>query len=553
MGKTKGWAAFKQALGNRTLLNMLIFGFCSGLPFTLLIGTLTAWLSDAKINVATIGVLSLIGMAYAFKFLWSPLVDQVRLPLLERLGRRKSWIILCQVLLVSAFILIVLTNPAQNTERFALFAMMATLASATQDIAMDAWRIEAASETAPLEVMTALYQLGYRVSALAGGAGGLLLASAFSWPLVYVLMAGLLALGILNTLSAKDTPRPSTVERHGALKQVGEVSFGVRLAGLVFVGLCWGWAIYEIGVFMVQFLAPAKAGVKVMSATEFTKGFGPWIVFATIIIPTLIAALMNWAKAARWHVLDVEDTVRRPASGIVDHIYTALVLPMCDLVYRLRWGILIAMGWILTYQLCTNMWATFANPLYFKHLHYSKVEIAFASKTFGVVMTIFGIGLGGYLLMRIGAFITQLLGIVCQIFGTFVYADLADGSPTIDLFTRTLGLNNLAVSLHSDARMVHLMTAISIENISMGVVSTAFTAFVSRITSKSFSAVQYALLSSLTFLVGSLGRGAVGESIDHIGYGATFRGIALIGFVGLGFVLLEGLRGRLWGAQRAKG
>ena len=102
--RPKGWKLLKAALATRKAATMLAFGFSSGLPFALLIGTLNAWLGDAKINLATIGVLSWIGLAYAFKFLWSPLVDRVKLPLLGELGRRKSWIVLCQAFLIVSFV-----------------------------------------------------------------------------------------------------------------------------------------------------------------------------------------------------------------------------------------------------------------------------------------------------------------------------------------------------------------------------------------------------------------------------------------------------------------
>src|SRR5881397_4319260 len=99
--RPKGWKLLKAALSTRKAAVMLAFGFSSGLPFALLIGTLNAWLGDAKINLATIGVLSWIGLTYAFKFLWSPLVDRMPLPLLEAIGRRKSWILLCQVVMIA--------------------------------------------------------------------------------------------------------------------------------------------------------------------------------------------------------------------------------------------------------------------------------------------------------------------------------------------------------------------------------------------------------------------------------------------------------------------
>src|SRR5215208_6579955 len=137
----KGLRLLRTALGNRKTAIMLIFGFAAGLPYTLLIGTLNAWLGEWEIDLATIGVLSWIGLSYSFKFLWSPLVDRYKLPLLERLGRRKSWIVMCQGIMIAGFAGLAATNPATNIGTFAIFAVIAALASATQDVAVDAWRI----------------------------------------------------------------------------------------------------------------------------------------------------------------------------------------------------------------------------------------------------------------------------------------------------------------------------------------------------------------------------------------------------------------------------
>ena len=155
---------------------MLGLGFSSGLPFALLVGTLNAWLGEVGINLATIGVLSWIGLSYSFKFLWSPLVDRLPLPGLDRLGRRKSWILLCQTVIVLAFAGLAATSPAQAIGTFALFAFLAALASATQDIAIDAWRIDQADEDNPIELLSALTQFGYRTASIVGGAVALVLA-----------------------------------------------------------------------------------------------------------------------------------------------------------------------------------------------------------------------------------------------------------------------------------------------------------------------------------------------------------------------------------------
>ena len=186
--RPKGFKLLKVALQTRKSASMLAFGFSSGLPFALLIGTLNAWLGEVKINLATIGVLSWIGLTYAFKFLWSPLVDRLEIPVLGRFGRRKSWIMLCQGVLVGALIALASTDPVANIGWFAIFAFVASFASATQDVAVDAWRIDVADETTPVELLSAIYQFGYRIASIIGGALALVLAARMSWSAVYLLM-----------------------------------------------------------------------------------------------------------------------------------------------------------------------------------------------------------------------------------------------------------------------------------------------------------------------------------------------------------------------------
>ena len=168
--KLKGWKLIRLALKQRKTAVMLALGFGAGLPYTLLIGTLNAWLGEWKVDLATIGVLSWIGLAYAFKFLWSPLVDRIKLPGLERLGRRRSWLLLCQLLLTATFFGLSFSDPRLALGTFALIAVIGAFASATQDVVIDAWRIDVADDRAPVEILSSIYQFGYRIAALIGGA-----------------------------------------------------------------------------------------------------------------------------------------------------------------------------------------------------------------------------------------------------------------------------------------------------------------------------------------------------------------------------------------------
>src|SRR6185503_6671945 len=164
------------------------------------------------------------------------------------------------------------------------------------------------------------------------------------------------------------------------------------------------------------------------------------------------------------------------------------------------------------------------------------------SKIFGIIMTMIGISLGGYLFARIGRFPTILMGASLPPLGNFLYADLADGAPMIDGFAHLVRLDALARMFGSDERLMRLLLAICYENISTGLALTAFVAYVSSIVSKKYGAIQYALLSSLLSLVGTLGRGAVGEAFDLYGYAPVFRWTAATALVSTVFVLLEWAR-----------
>jgi PAT family beta-lactamase induction signal transducer AmpG len=520
---------------------MLAFGFSSGLPFALLIGTLNAWLGEAKINLATIGVLSWIGLSYSFKFLWSPVVDRMKLPGLERIGRRKSWILLCQGIMILSFAGLAATNPATNIGTFAIFAVLAALGSATQDVAIDAWRIDVADETTPVELLSAIYQFGYRIASIVGGAIALVLAARMSWSLVYLLMGGLIAVVALIALRAPDTPRPDADRLHKELSEPGALDPRARSIALAIVGLGWAWAIFTIGRFMVSMLTTAP-GQKQPSVADFTKYYGPWIIFATIIIPLIVAAVTNWLHSRHRYVLTKQETRHSPSRTALNHLYVSLVAPLGELSARLGWGVLIVIGLILTYTLCYNIWSSFAFPFYLDFMHYSKDEVAFASKVFGIIMTMIGISIGGYLFLRVGRLPTILVGAILPVFGNFVYADLAEGGAHLDAVAGTVGLTQLIGLFGFDERMVRLLLAISYENISTGIAQASFVAYISGIVSKRFTAVQYALLSSLTFLIGSLGRGIAGEAFDTYGYATVFRWTAAAGAFAILFVILEWMR-----------
>ncbi|TFI56572.1 MFS transporter [Sphingomonas parva] len=517
---------------------MLVFGFSAGLPFSLLVGTLNAWLGEAKVDLATIGIISWIGLAYAFKFLWSPLVDRTRLPVLGRLGRRRGWLIVCQLVLALTFVSLSLTDPALAIGTFALVAVIGAFASATQDVVIDAWRIDVADETATVEILSSIYQMGFRTAALVGGALALVLSARISWPGVYLVMGVVMAATVIATLLAPDTARPAEGLGFRELREPGAVHPKLRATGLVIVGLGWAWAIATVAIFMVRILSVQPGDPNPPKASEFTSSTGPWIIAATVVLPALVAAYFNWLRARGRNVLTEAAPATSGTQRAADHAYSALLLPLVDLVGRLRWGVIVALGIILTYRLTDSIWGPFAFPFYLSELQYSADEVAFASKVFGVFMTIAGIAIGGVLFVVLGRFPTLILGAIVAAATNLLYADLAAGSQYIDAFANTFGLNAMGV----DPRMVRLMIAISGENIAGGLAGAAYVAYLSSIASKDYSAVQYALLSSLTLLVGSLGRGALGEMIETDGYVTVFYVTAGLGCIAVVFCILEWIR-----------
>ncbi|MEO1246671.1 MAG: MFS transporter [Pseudomonadota bacterium] len=193
------------------VLVIFFLGFSSGLPFPLVYATLSAWLEDSGIERSTISAFAWLGFAYSLKFVWAPFVDTLKLPLLTRVfGRRRSWMLLAQVSIGASLFVLAGVDPVENIEAFALVALAVAFASATQDIVIDAYRIECAEDEMQ-GVLAAAYQYGYRISLLISLAGALYLADYGSWQMTYVAMSGCMLIGILSTLWCRE-PEVGRVE-----------------------------------------------------------------------------------------------------------------------------------------------------------------------------------------------------------------------------------------------------------------------------------------------------------------------------------------------------
>ena len=546
-----------RAMGQRKTGFMALFGFASGLPFALFLGTLYAWLTEAEVDLETMGVFSLIGLAYAFQFLWSPLIDKVNLPIFKKLGRRKQWMVPAQLLLGAILVTLSVLEPKTQLGWFSLLAGIGAFASATQDIAINAWRIDVADEDATLDILSSVYQMGYRLAALVGGALGLIIAARIGWPETYMLMGAiLLAIGAAG-LFAPDTPvvlvadgeEKVVDEQLLALRDAGELRPEVRARALFVVALLWAAAIGTVLTFMVMSMTYAPEDRP--NPTQFTLGFGPWIIVATVVVPALIAGWLASQKRAGKNLLSEAADPSSSGGYVMDHLYRALVLPLVEFVGRMGWSLVLILALVLTYRICDAIWGTFAYPFYLGELEYTNDEVAFASKFFGVGAIIAGLAFGGYMLTVIGRMATLTIGALLAALTNLLYADLAVGGANMQAFSDAVGFTWAIsqVPVIGGPSLAKLTFTIMFENLAIGIAGAAYVAWLSSIVSKQFSAVQYALLSSLTLLVGTLGRGALGEMIEDRGYFDVFILTTLIGLVAVVLCLGEWFRQSMPGSN----
>ena len=201
----EAWINIFSHLKNKKLLTMFLLGFSAGLPLLLVFTTLSAWLRDENIVRSTIGFFGWVTIFYGLKFLWAPLIDSIKLPLIHNvLGKRRSWLLLTQLLICLFLYLLATISPTGDSlVAFAICALFVSFFSASQDIVVDAYRIE----IAPIElqgILTAGYQFGYRVAILVSGAGALYIADSYTWEISYKIMSFLMLIGIITTLMSSE-------------------------------------------------------------------------------------------------------------------------------------------------------------------------------------------------------------------------------------------------------------------------------------------------------------------------------------------------------------
>jgi PAT family beta-lactamase induction signal transducer AmpG len=384
-----------------------------------------------------------------------------------------------------------------------------------------------------------------------GGALGLIIAERIGWPQTYMIMGViLLAIGFAGLFApdAKvDTAASDAVHtaQTAELYTPGELRPHVRNWALLAVGLLWAWAIGTVLVFMVRSMTALPANRP--DPTEFTATYAPLIVIATIVLPALIAGWLAKLRREGRHVLAEGDALQARGANIPDQLYRALVLPLVEFVGRLGWSLVLILALVLTYRICDSIWGTFAYPFYLGELKYTNDEVAIASKFFGVGAIVLGLAAGGWLITSLGRMATLTLGAVLASATNLLYADLASGGAMMSAVSRVLGFTWLIENMGGSEKLARLMVTIGAENFSTGIAGAAYIAWLSSIVAKGHSAVQYALLSSLTLLIGTLGRGALGQMIEQRGYRYMFVFVTMIGLAAIVLCILEWIRERHYG------
>jgi len=395
----KTWIAASKVYLERRVFVILLLGFSSGLPLLLVYSTLSAWLKESGVSLTMIGLFSWASTAYALKFLWAPLVDKMPLPGLTRLlGQRRSWLVLSQALIAITMIGLGGTDPATDLWWTALWAVLLAFASATQDIAIDAYRIESLPEE-QLGAGSANYVFGYRIAMLVAGAGALFIADGFGWYWAYVAMAGLMAVGVITVLV---NPEPGR--------------------------------------------ALPKA----------TVGGGLWA-----------------------------------------RINDAVISPFTEFMGRQNW--LMILLFVALYKYGEALLGVMANPFYLD-MGFSKSEIAAVSKGYGFAMTLLGGFAGGVLVARYGIMKALLYAGILQCVANLAFAAQAMVGYSLPM----------------------LAVTISIENLTAGMATTAFVAYLSSLCNVAYTATQFALLSSMMAFARTIFASGGGWLADHMDWVSYF-------------------------------
>jgi PAT family beta-lactamase induction signal transducer AmpG len=257
------WRSAFSVYAQPRVLGMIFLGFSAGLPFSLVSTTLSAWLADEQVSLSVIGYFSLVGVAYSIKVFWAPVVDRLPIPLLDRIfGKRRSWMLLAQFGIAIGLLGMATSDTHQHLQQIALLAVWVAFCSATQDIVIDAYRIEAVISQYQ-GAMAATYVFGYRLALLVAGAGALYLAEYLGWQVAYQVLAAAMLLGILTTLMISE-PEHQGDPRAKAIEEQIESVLGVDKARPLLSRLLRWFSDAVVSPFVEFFQRNGKAAVSIL-------------------------------------------------------------------------------------------------------------------------------------------------------------------------------------------------------------------------------------------------------------------------------------------------
>lgn len=480
---------------------MLFLGFSAGIPILLIFSSLSLWLTEAGVEKSAVTYFSWAALAYSFKFIWAPLVDKLPLPILTKwLGRRRAWLLFAQILVIASICWMASVDPKYALVTMALATVTLGFSSATQDVVIDAFRIESASVRLQA-MLSSTYVAGYRVGMIMAGAGALYLAQGFgstadsysytAWRNAYLCMAAAMSVGIVTTLLISE-PQDDSKEK-----------FPYQTSDYL----------QFLGVFLLSVVVLFVVMYKVFpSVPEIYSGFAQtlfgFVYFTITLITGLLAAFATAVICLRLKLVNSK------------MVHEGYIEPAADFFKRygqLAMWVLLLVGF---YRVSDIVMGVITNVFY-ADMGYTKEQIASVSKLFGVLVTIAGSFAGGLLALRIGVMRVLMIGAILVAVTNLLFVWLAS----------------------VEANIYYLTIVIIVDNLAQGVAVAAFIAFLSALTNVSFTATQYAIFSSVMSLFPKLIGGYSGTMVETYGYGnfflfASFLGVPII-------ILIYFLQGKL--------
>ncbi len=451
-------------------------GFSAGLPIMLVFSTLSVWLITAGIDRSTVTLFSWAGFAYSFKFLWSPIVDKFQIPILGKIGHRKSWLLTTQLLIFFSIILASYSNPQSGLKFMVLSIVLIAFFSATQDIVIDAFRIESAPEKkqGPLSSM---YLAGYRVAMIVSGAGSLWLAAIFGgesyqqnvWKHVYQIISLFMGIGLISTIFAKE-PNTKNQNKIGKISQV-KFTISTLFSVIIFFVVFLNFPIIDNSNYLFTFLFS-------LSKILFS--------FVSSLITLYILEKIKFLPKKKSREIFIE--------------------PITNFFKRYRKIAIIILLLIGLYRIADVVMGVMANIFYLEK-GYEIKNIATFSKFFGLIATICGGFLGGFCAMKFSTYKSLLIGAIAASSTNLLFALLAI----------------------IDKNLVYLATIIIADNLASRFAGASFVVYLSSLTSIKFTATQYALFTSLMLFIPKLIAGYSGTIVDILNYPLFFIFTAILG------------------------